>query len=85
MSVPTAKMQEFAGKMLGDVGAAMSGALVLIGDKLGLYKALAAAGPLTFMSLLTGPLVDTTAFSAETNFSHRSVSLSLGSRERVSR
>src|SRR5690242_9228987 len=44
MSAPTAKMQEFAGKMLGDVGAAMSGALVLVGDKLGLYKALAAEG-----------------------------------------
>ena len=32
--------------MLTDVGAAMSGALVLIGDKLGLYKALAEHGPL---------------------------------------
>jgi SAM-dependent methyltransferase len=51
MSAPTAKMQEFAGKMLGDVGAAMSGALVLVGDKLGLYKALAAAGPLTSAEL----------------------------------
>jgi hypothetical protein len=36
----------FMGKMLNDAGAAMSGALVVIGDKLGLYKSLA-AGPLT--------------------------------------
>ena len=38
--------EQFLGKMLTDVGAAMSGALVLIGDKLGLYKALAEHGPL---------------------------------------
>jgi SAM-dependent methyltransferase len=46
MGVPT-KLDEFMGKMLHDMGAAMTGALVRIGDKLGLYKALAAAGPLT--------------------------------------
>ena len=32
------------GKMVGDMGSAMSGALVLIGDRLGLYKALAEGG-----------------------------------------
>jgi SAM-dependent methyltransferase len=37
--------------MLGDVGAAFSGALVLVGDKLGLYKVLAAHGPLTSAKL----------------------------------
>jgi SAM-dependent methyltransferase len=41
-----AKLDEFMGKMLQDMGAAATGALVLIGDKLGLYKALAEAGPL---------------------------------------
>jgi SAM-dependent methyltransferase len=40
------KMQEFMGRALGDMGAAMSATLTLIGDKLGLYKNLAAHGPL---------------------------------------
>ena len=40
------KLDEFAGKILGDMGAAATGAMVLIGDKLGLYKALAESGPL---------------------------------------
>jgi SAM-dependent methyltransferase len=46
----------FMARMLNDVGAAMSGALVVIGDKLGLYKALAGAGPVTSGELarLTG-------------------------------
>src|SRR5690242_3675643 len=41
-----AKLDEFMGKLLHDMGAAATGALVVIGDKLGLYKALAEAGPL---------------------------------------
>jgi SAM-dependent methyltransferase len=41
-----AKLHEFMGKLLNDMGAAATGALVLIGDKLGLYKALAEFGPL---------------------------------------
>jgi SAM-dependent methyltransferase len=40
------KLEQFMGKMLGDMGAAMSGALVITGVKLGLYKALA-EGPAT--------------------------------------
>ena len=36
------KLQEFMGKAVGDIGAGMSAALVLIGDRLGLYKALTA-------------------------------------------
>ena len=47
MPVDQAKLNEFMGKMLNDMGAAASGALVVIGDKLGLYKALAEGGPLT--------------------------------------
>lgn len=41
MSVDEAKLQEFVAKAFGDIGAGMSAALVVIGDKLGLYKALA--------------------------------------------
>ncbi len=37
----SAKLEHFVGKMLADLGAAAVGALILIGDKLGLYKALA--------------------------------------------
>ena len=46
MATVASSRELFIGKMLTDVGAAMSGALVLIGDKLGLYKALAEHGPL---------------------------------------
>jgi SAM-dependent methyltransferase len=44
MVVDEARLNEFVGKMIGDMGGAMSGALMLVGDRLGLYKALA-AGP----------------------------------------
>ena len=47
MSINEAKLNDFMGKMMGDMGAAMSAALVLIGDRLGLYRAMADAGPLT--------------------------------------
>ena len=45
------KLQEFMGTIVGDMGAAMGTALVVIGDKLGLYKALAQNGPLTSQHL----------------------------------
>lgn len=45
------KLNEFMGKMVGDMGATANSALVLIGDKLGLYKALAASGPLSSAEL----------------------------------
>lgn len=45
------KLNAFMGKMLNDVGAAMNASLLLIGDKLGLYKALAAGGPMTSTEL----------------------------------
>jgi 2-polyprenyl-3-methyl-5-hydroxy-6-metoxy-1,4-benzoquinol methylase len=41
------KLNAFLGKVVGDVGAAMSAALVVVGDKLGLYRALAAGGAQT--------------------------------------
>ncbi len=47
MSIDEKKLNDFLGKVVGDVGAAMSAALVVIGDKLGLYKAMVEAGPVT--------------------------------------
>lgn len=41
------EVEAFVHKALGDLGSALTASLVVIGDKLGLYKALAAAGPLT--------------------------------------
>ncbi len=40
MAVDETKLNNFIGKALGDIGASISGPLVLIGDQLGLYKAL---------------------------------------------
>ena len=45
--VNPAKLEAFLGKVVGDFGAALSSSLVYIGQKLGLYKALAEAGPQT--------------------------------------
>lgn len=47
MGIDEQKLNDFLGKVVGDVGAAMSAALVVIGDKLGLYRAMAEAGPVT--------------------------------------
>jgi SAM-dependent methyltransferase len=47
MPIVQAKLDAVMGKMLNDMGAAASGALILVGDKLGLYRALAESGPLT--------------------------------------
>ena len=41
MSINEARLNEFLGRAVGDLGAAISATLVLVGDKLGLYKALA--------------------------------------------
>lgn len=41
------KLNELSGKMVTDLGAAMVGANVIVGDQLGLYKTLAADGSLT--------------------------------------
>jgi 2-polyprenyl-3-methyl-5-hydroxy-6-metoxy-1,4-benzoquinol methylase len=42
MPVDMAKLEQFMARAVGDLGAAASAALVIIGDKLGLYRALAA-------------------------------------------
>jgi SAM-dependent methyltransferase len=41
------KLMEFVGQAVGDVGALLGGAMVVIGDKLGLYRAMNGAGPIT--------------------------------------
>jgi 2-polyprenyl-3-methyl-5-hydroxy-6-metoxy-1,4-benzoquinol methylase len=41
------KVEEFLGKAISDVAATFHAGLVLIGDKLGLYRAMAGAGPLS--------------------------------------
>ena len=51
MDINPDKLHAFMGKMLGDVGAAMNTSLLLLGDKLGLYKTLAAKGPMTSSEL----------------------------------
>jgi SAM-dependent methyltransferase len=51
MAIDGNKLQQLMDKMFGDVGAAMGSALVLLGDKFGLYKMLAAEGPLTAAEL----------------------------------
>jgi SAM-dependent methyltransferase len=42
-----AKLHEFVMRAVGEMGAAMNAALIVIGDKLGLYKAMSGAGPMT--------------------------------------
>ena len=47
MAIDQAKLDEFLGRFVADLGAAFHAPAVVAGDKLGLYKALAAAGPST--------------------------------------
>jgi len=56
MPINEAKLNEFMGKALGDMGAAASATMVLIGDKLGLYKTMMKSGAVTPAKLakLTG-------------------------------
>jgi SAM-dependent methyltransferase len=51
MSRQTDHIEEFMGRILTDMGAAVSGALVQLGDELGLYRAMAEAGPLDSVEL----------------------------------
>ncbi len=50
-AVQEEKLHAFLGKVIDDFGASLSSALVYIGQKLGLYKAMAAAGPVTSAEL----------------------------------
>ena len=47
MTINQDKLHEFLGKAIVDFGATFNAALIRIGDKLGLYKALAKGGPQT--------------------------------------
>src|SRR5258708_3284157 len=51
LNINESKLNEFMGKALGDMGAAINTGLVLIGDRLGLYKAMAGAGAMTSAEL----------------------------------
>ena len=51
MAIDEAKLNALVGKMIGDLGAAAGAALVVVGDKLGLYRAIAEAGPVTPVEL----------------------------------
>src|SRR3954451_649137 len=46
-TIDGAKLEQFVFRAVDEVGATLNTALVVMGDKLGLYKALAGAGPLT--------------------------------------
>ena len=50
-AINEAKLHEFVMKAVGEMGAAMNAALIIVGDKLGLYKAMAGAGPMTSAEL----------------------------------
>ena len=45
------KMMAFVGQAVGDVGAMLGGAMAVLGDKLGLYRAMKGAGPMTSAEL----------------------------------
>jgi DNA-binding NarL/FixJ family response regulator len=45
MAIDEARLEEFLHRFVGDLGATVHAANVVIGDQLGLYKGLAAAGP----------------------------------------
>jgi SAM-dependent methyltransferase len=49
--VDEAAMMDFVGQAVSDVGAMLGGALVVMGDKLGLYRAMQGSGPLTAAEL----------------------------------
>ncbi len=60
-----AKLHQFVGQMLGDLGGAASVAMVRIGDALGLYKALHAKGPMD-----SGELAATVGEAASATFAN---------------
>ena len=50
-TIDMAKVEQFVGQAVGELGATLNAALVVIGDRLGLYKAMAGAGALTSAEL----------------------------------
>jgi SAM-dependent methyltransferase len=51
VAVDEAKLEQFMGQAVTDMGAAMNGVLVMIGGELGLWKAMAGAGPLSSVEI----------------------------------
>jgi SAM-dependent methyltransferase len=47
MAIDNVRMREFMDRMVGEMGAAMSASLILLGDRLGLYKAMAEHGAMS--------------------------------------
>jgi ubiquinone/menaquinone biosynthesis C-methylase UbiE len=47
MTIDAQKVEQAAGKVFGELGVAVTGPLIVLGDRLGLWAALAGAGPLT--------------------------------------
>jgi 2-polyprenyl-3-methyl-5-hydroxy-6-metoxy-1,4-benzoquinol methylase len=45
------KLMAFLGQVIGELGATVNAGLIVIGDRLGLYRAMAAAGPITSSEL----------------------------------
>ncbi len=50
-AIDQARLEEFMGRFVGDLGAALSAALVVIGDKLGLYRAMVDGAPVSAAEL----------------------------------
>jgi fructose-specific phosphotransferase system IIC component len=49
--VDEAKLNEFIGKVVNDMGGGIGALLAFVGDRLGLYRAMAGAGPMTAEAL----------------------------------
>ena len=47
MTIDEQKAEEAVGKVFGELGVAVTGPLVVLGDRLGLWAAMAGAGPVT--------------------------------------
>lgn len=50
-TIDQGKLETFVNKLVGDVGATLSSILVVLGDRLGLWSAMAASGPVTASEL----------------------------------
>src|SRR3981081_2461013 len=55
MAIDQEKLGAFLGKAIGDLGATLSAGLVILGETLALYKAMAGAGPVTSAELAKKP------------------------------
>jgi SAM-dependent methyltransferase len=51
MQVDPERLNAFLGRMVGDMGATLSASLVVVGDRLGLYKSMAEGGPMDAATL----------------------------------